>query len=142
MADDEEFPGLGDEWESESLDPEEIGRGEKRKMYLQGLRNLVPELRHAPESEAQVSGHFTLLQVQDKGDKMPFLNEMFDQVSKSSARSKVKRFRKKEVITKINKLYPTTQPAEGGLLQPRTIPKELSHLMSILVKGISSKIVK
>ena len=78
-------------------------------MYLQGLRNLVPELKHAPVDEAQASGHFSLLQVQDKGDKMPFLAEMFDQVSKSGVnRSKTRKYKKKEVVNKIVKLYPTT----------------------------------
>ena len=75
-------------------------------MYLQGLRNLVPELKHAPMSEAQASGHFSLLHVPDKGDKMPFLAEMFDQVSKSGVnRSKITKFKRKKVITKIVSLY-------------------------------------
>ena len=119
-----------EEWDAENEEPEDLGRGEKRRMYFQGLRNLVPELKHAPVDEAQASGHFSLLHVPDKGDKMPFLGELFDQVSKSGInRSKAKKWTRKEVITKIVKLYPTTQPAEGGLLQPCTVPKELRQLV-------------
>ena len=52
---------------------EELGRGERQKMYLSGLRNLVPELKHTPLDQAQSLKHFSLLHVADKRDKMPFL---------------------------------------------------------------------
>ena len=102
------------------------GRGEKRKMFLQGLRNLVPELQHAPIDQEMAPGHFSLLQTREKGDKMPFLGEIFQQVSKS-----VKN--KRDLVKKVTHLYPPTQPAEGGLLQPRVIPKELRRFVPVNV---------
>ena len=40
-----------EDWEEDSHDPEQLGRAEKRKMFLLGLRNLVRELQHAPVGE-------------------------------------------------------------------------------------------
>ena len=94
---------------------EELGRGERRKMYLLGLQNLVPELKHASVDDTQASGHFSLLHTKDKGDKMPFLGELFQQVSQSSIKKPGK---KMDMVKKIAKLYPTTEPVESGLLQP------------------------
>ena len=123
-----------EDWEAqgEEEEVEDIGRGEKRRMYLQGLRNLVPELKHAPIDPGQASGHFSLLSVQDKGDKMPFLGELFDQVARSGVKKttyKQRNVKQKHMFSKLGRLYPTTQPAEGGLLQPRTIPKELRQFV-------------
>ena len=36
-------------------------------------------------------------------------------------------------MKKVTHLYPTTQPAEGGLLQPRVIPKELRQFVQVNV---------
>ena len=108
---------------------DDLGRGETRKMYLQGLRNLVPEFKHAPINQEMASGHFSLLQIIEKGDKMPFLGEMFQQVSKSVKKGTNKR----DMVKKITHLYPTTQPAEGGLMQPRVIPKELRQFVPVNV---------
>ena len=118
-----------EDWE-DMPDPEELGRAEKRRMFLQGLRNLVPELEHAPVAEAQASGHFSLLQVADRTDKMPFLAEMFSQVALSGVnQNRGARNRKRSMIPRMNKRYPTTQPAEGGLLLPRYVPSELSQFV-------------
>ena len=107
--------------EFEHEDEEDLGRGEKRKMFLQGLRNLVPELQHAPMNEEMPSGHFSLLHIKQKTDKMPFLAEIFHQVAKSTDNQ----VRRRDFLKKVTHLYPTTQPAEGGLLKPRVIPKQL-----------------
>ena len=40
-----------------------------------GLRNLVPELKHSDPIELRTSGN------REKGDKMPFLNKIFQQVA-------------------------------------------------------------
>ena len=98
---------------------------------LHGLRNLLPELMHAPVAEAQASGFFSMLQVQDKGDKMPFLSEMFQQISISGEKqSKNTKARKRQFVQRLCKWYPTTEPAEGGLLQPRSVPQELRQFAS------------
>ena len=78
---------------------EDLGRGEKRKMYLQGLRNLVPELKHAPIDQELASGHFSLLQTREKGDKKPFLGELFQQVSKSVKKQNNTRDMVKKIFT-------------------------------------------
>ena len=120
-----------DEWDDTSEDPDQIGRVEKRRMYLHGLRNLLPELMHAPVSEAQASGFFSMLHVSDKVDKMPFLAEMFQQISISEVnQSKKTKAKKRQFVSQLQKWYPTTEPAEGGLLQPRSVPKELSQCVS------------
>ena len=69
---------------------DELGRGERRKMYLLGLRNIVPELKHAPLDQGQTSGHFSLLQTKDKGDKMPFLANCFNRCLSLVSRNRVK----------------------------------------------------
>ena len=53
-------------------------------MYLSGLFNLVPELKHAEVAQSQASGHVSLLPVRDKGDKLPFLGGV--QVDQSSVK--------------------------------------------------------
>ena len=63
---------------------------------------------------------------------MPFLAEMFKQVSISGVNQNgVNRFKKRQVISRMAERYPTTQPAEGGLLQPRTVPKELRQFVNV-----------
>ena len=54
---------------------------------------------------------------------------LFDQVSCSSVKTKKSVKRRKDMVTKVGHLYPTTEPAEGGLLQPRFIPKELRQFV-------------
>ena len=62
-----------DEEVQELEEVDDLGRSEKRRMFLLGLRNLVPELRHAPIESGQSSGHFSLLNVQDKIIEVPGL---------------------------------------------------------------------
>ena len=64
--------------EGDDENEEDLGRRERRKMYLSGLRNLVPELKHAASVQSLSSGHFSLLQIRERADKMPFLNEVFE----------------------------------------------------------------
>ena len=70
-------------------------------------------------------------------------------MSKSSVKKSkyLKRgLRKREIITKIGRLYPTTEPAEGGLLRPQSIPKELRQFVPTNVlaesgaSGLSAKL--
>ena len=104
----------------------DINRKDKRKLYLHSLRTLVPSLKHDTQREAKESGHFSLLQKPTTVvPKMPFLDEVFTQVANTSSpsdpfnKSKVKNFRK------IKKYYPTTEPAESGLLSLRKVPPEI-----------------
>ena len=63
---------LVDESFSEETE-EDLGRKERRRMFLSTLRNLVPELQHSLPVQASASGHFSLLQEKDKRDRMPLL---------------------------------------------------------------------
>ena len=103
--------------------------GEKKKGRC--LRNLVPELKHSLPAQASSSGHFSLLQVKDKEDKMPFLNKVFDQVS----REVTPRLKKRDFNKNVTAWYPTTEPAESVVFKQRSVPRVLrqfvpNHLIS------------
>ena len=69
----------------EEEEQQDLGRKQKRKMYLRVLRDLVPQLQHpALPEETLPSGHFSLLASREKGNKMPFPPEVFDVASKSA----------------------------------------------------------
>ena len=104
----------------------DLGRGDMRRMYLASLRTLVPSLAHAPQADTARSGHFSYLETKPKENVMPFLPEIMDQTAK---RVKVKSDDHKFMIKRIRKYYPTTEPAESGLLAPRSIPSELMRFM-------------
>ena len=105
---------------------EDLGRKERRKMYLSGLRNLVPDLVHPAPTQVLASGHFSLLQVKEKDDKMPFLNEVFTHVSDVSKPS----FKNKKDFSKmIARYYPTTEPAESTVFKPRSVPRALRQFV-------------
>ena len=120
-----------------------IGRGDRRKLYLQGLRNLVPQLKHPDLPKAPVSGHFSLLMPKQKETVMPFLPQVFEQVTRSAKRSEKK---KVNVPKKVAKFYSTTEPAESGILQPRYVPRELlqfvpaSKLSDAGVSGVGARL--
>ena len=118
---------------------EDVGRKEKRRMYLSSLRNLVTELKHAQVQSAQSAGHFSFLQTREKADRMPFLRKVFHQVPKSGVKNQG---RKVDVIKRMAKIYPTTEPAESGVLQPRLVPKELRQFVpaNLLLDGGASSL--
>ena len=120
---------------------EDLGRKERRKMYLSGLRNLVPELVHAAPTQVLSSGHFSLLHVRERDDKMPFLNEVFSHVSEVSKPSA----KKKEFSRIISKYYATTEPAESTVFKPRSVPRALRQFVPqnmLFEGGPSSQSVK
>ena len=51
---------------------------------------------------------------------MPFLWEVFQQVAQSDVKKQGKRL---DLVKKMAKLYPTTELAESGVMQPRLVPK-------------------
>ena len=59
--------------EGEDTEDQDMGCLEKRKMYLRGLRDLVPQLKHPDfPYESLSSGHFSLLAPKEKANQMPF----------------------------------------------------------------------
>ena len=110
--------------ESEEMDIDiDMGRKDKRKLYLQSLKTLVPTLKHDKTRDTTTeSGHFSLVSQRPSVPKMPFLDEIFDQVGESSIFNKQKPF-----LKKMEKFYPTTEPAESGLLGIRKVPNEILY---------------
>ena len=56
---------------------------------------------------------------------MPFLNEVFEQVSETSSPSHVFNTKKTKMVNYVNRVYATTEPAESGLLSTRKVPTEI-----------------
>ena len=104
----------------------DINRKDKRKLYLQSLRTLVPSLKHDSNREAKESGHFSLLHKPTTVvPKMPFLDEVYTQVSSTSSPSHPFNKNRSSNLKKVKKYYPTIEPAESGLLALRKVPPEI-----------------
>ena len=58
---------------------------------------------------------------------MPFLDEVFQGVSDTSTHKSLMNKGKTSALKKIHTLYPTTEPAETGLLALRKVPNEILH---------------
>jgi hypothetical protein len=99
----------------------DLSRLQKRRMYVNSLPNLVPQLKHAAKKAEPISQHFGMLDVEDKAPRMPFLPQIFEQCNKWADEPK----KLKDPFKKLPRYYPTTQPAEGSLLSPRTVPREI-----------------
>ena len=56
---------------------------------------------------------------------MPFLNEVFEQVSETSSPSHPFNTRKTKMVNYVNRVYATTEPAESGLLSIRKVSPEI-----------------
>ena len=56
---------------------------------------------------------------------MPFLDEVFDQVSETASPSHIFNKQRSKLVNNVNKFYPTTEPAESGLLALRQVPNEI-----------------
>ena len=129
--------------ESDSELEVDINRSDKRKLYLQGLKSLVPGLKHSQQSTSQSeSGHFSLMTRAPNTNIMPMLDEVFTQVQNTATKDcYFAKFRKK-ILSNTSKYYTTTEPAESGFLQPRTVPRELlQHVYpnKLSQKGASGK---
>ena len=104
----------------------DISRQDKRKLYLQSLKTLVPTLKHDTQREASGSGHFSLIKKPTTVvPKMPFLDEVFNQVSDTASPSGTFNNQRSYLLKKVKKYYPTTEPAESGLLNVRKVPSEI-----------------
>ena len=123
----ETFSSRGDsESDSDSDIDIDINRKDKRKLYLQSLKTLVPSLKHDTNREVKDSGHFSFLQKQSTVvPRMPFLDEVFTQVSSTSSPSNTFNTNRTSHLKKVKKFYPTTEPAESGLLDLRKVPPEV-----------------
>jgi hypothetical protein len=99
----------------------DLGRLEKRKMHLQGLKNMVPDLQVTPPPQPRS------LYQKPKENMMPFLSELFEQISLGSV---VQERKPKDPFASLPKYYPTSEPAESGILQNRHVPRELLNLVA------------
>ena len=113
---------------------EDLGRRERRRMYLSGHQKLFPELKHADPVQTLSSGHFSLLQVRERGDKMP--NEVFDQVAQSLV---IRQGKRPDLNKKMAQWYPTTEPAKSGVIQTKLGPTELVPSQLLAEGGASSQ---
>jgi chemotaxis protein histidine kinase CheA len=104
----------------------DLGRLEKRKMHLAGLAEMCPDLK-TTQPDVSTSGRFGLLKKKPKDNIMPFLTEMFEQISLNSV---VRERRPRDPFMLFPKFYPTTEPAESGILQGRPVPREVVDLVS------------
>jgi hypothetical protein len=114
----------------------DLGRLEKRKMHLAGLAKMCPDLK-TTQPAVSTSGRFGLLKKKPKDNIMPFLTEMFEQISLNSV---VRERRPRDPFSLFPKFYPTTEPAESGILQSRHVPREIVDLVpkTRLVKPAAS----
>ena len=103
----------------------DINRNDKRKLYLQGLKSLVPSLKHGQQDTQPESGHFSLITRAPNINIMPMLDEVYTQVANTASKDCVINKSRKRILVNTSKYYATTEPAESGFLQPRTIPREL-----------------
>jgi hypothetical protein len=110
----------------------DLGRLEKRKMHLAGLEKMCPDLK-VTQPSVPTSGRFGLLRPKPKENVMPFLTEMFEQISLNSV---VRERRPKDPFAMLPRFYPTSEPAESGILQGRHVPRELVDLVP------NSKLIK
>ena len=107
----------------------DINRNDKRKLYLQGLKSLVPSLKHGKQDTQPESGHFSLITRAPNLNIMPMLDEVYTQVANTASKDSIINKSRKRILINTSKYYATTEPAESGFLQPRTIPRELlSHV--------------
>jgi hypothetical protein len=114
----------------------DIGRIEKRKMYLSGLKNMVPDLE-VTKPPTNKSGRFEFLDPKPKENTMPFLEEMFQQISLATSGGDKKT---RDPFTQIPRFYPTTEPAESGVLQGREVPRQIVNLVkgtNLVTQGAS-----
>jgi hypothetical protein len=136
----DEFPQQDQaEVEAESEEPEmDLGRLEKRKMFLSGLHTMVPDLK-VTQPQVNRSGRFGMLKERPRENMMPFLTELFEQISLNS----VPRDRRpRDPFNLLKKYYPTSEPAESGVLQTRDVPRELVDLVlpsKLMVPGASGR---
>lgn len=134
----------GSDSEVDSDKEVDLGRGDRRKMYLAGLRNIVPELKHSKIDSAPQSGHFSLLVPKPKDNIMPMLGQVFQNVSAVAGFSKKKKDPFK-TCKRVSEFYVTTEPAESSLLQPRSVPRQLTQFVpnnSIFEGGASAKTIR
>jgi hypothetical protein len=114
-------PSLVDDDTGSDSEQFDLGRLEKRRMYINSLPNLVPQLKHATQKAEPISQHFGMLEQKDKTQRMPFLPQIFDQHNRWADEPK----KLKDPFKRLHRFYPTTQPAEGSLLSQRTVPREI-----------------
>jgi hypothetical protein len=130
--------------EDPDMDPDvseaDLGRMEKRKMHLLSIPRIVPDL-DIPQPDKK-SHRLEMLNEKQRSNLMPFLTEMYDQISKVSV---VRERRSKDPFQRLPKFYPTVEPAESGILQNRPVPRELLsyvHKDNLVKSGASGRIAK
>ena len=95
----------------------DLGRGDKRKLYLKSLKSLVPSLKHGPEPSAAPSGHFSLLQAKPSEWVMPFLPEIYQEMAKKAKVTNIDTSIYKDIHKRVSSYYITTEPTESTLFK-------------------------
>jgi hypothetical protein len=104
----------------------DLGRLEKRRMYVIGMKDFLPDLKYQENEVQPASSCFTFNTPKPKEGKMPFLSEVFDHAAEAA---RYKERKPKDPFKNLKKYYDTTEPAESSLLSPRVIPRELIQFM-------------
>jgi hypothetical protein len=117
----EHEPSEGDREDDQPVEMD-LGRLERRKMYLKSLGDVVPHLIHPEAAAPGGSQRFPHLAPKVKENVMPFIPELFDRVGVVS----IPRDKKpRDPFKSYEEWYPTSEPAESGFLQVRDVPREL-----------------
>ena len=116
-----ENPPNKEESDDETLD-QDIGRIEKKRMFVKGLRDLAPHLPHVQEEQDTDGAHFALLAPKNKGLAMPFLPEIFQQLCRVG---QIRDRKVKDPFKGLKRFYPSSELVEAGVLASRSVPREL-----------------
>ena len=99
---------------------------EKRQLWLESLRETNPELAHPSSGQSQgpPSSHFGVFLPATTQPVMPFCPLLRQEIEKLSQVQKPG-VTQKDHFAKVDKYYPTMEPMESTVLQPRSIPSQL-----------------
>ena len=99
---------------------------EKRQLWLESLKETNPELSHAAsQSQGPLSSHFEVFVPKTSQPVMPFCPMLRQEIEKISQVQKQGGPKPKDPFNNVDKFYPTVEPLESTVLQPRSIPAEL-----------------
>ena len=98
---------------------------EKRILWLQALKESSPELQHHVSSSGRPSAHFSHFVQEESKLTMPFCPLFAQEISSVAKKKEHDRVFKKSPFSMVDKYYPTVEPQESTILQPREVPRSL-----------------
>ena len=97
---------------------------EKRVLWLQALKESSPELQHhTVSSSGRPSAHFSHFVQEESKLTMPFCPLFAQEISTVAKKKEHDKVFKKSPFTLVDKYYPTVEPQESTILQPREVPR-------------------